>query len=129
MTGAATAATNIAVQLHKRVSANSGGTSAVVAKTKHNTDSPAPLCVVRQYTDVAAGTSFVAGASGGVLFTRLYALDRVAPAGIGIQAMQAFALAEPIPIKPGETLALSMPSAAGPAGNVVLPGFVWSEVR
>jgi hypothetical protein len=129
LTGSATAATNIVVQLHKRSSANAGGTSALVAKTKFDTNTPDALCVVRQYTDVAVGTSFVAGASAGVVFTRLYVLDRVAPAGIGVQALQAYTFAEPVPVKPGETLALSMPAALGPAGNVVLPGFIWSEVR
>jgi hypothetical protein len=128
LTGLATAATNVVVQVHRRSAANTGGTSAVVTAAKRDSGNQPPLAVVRQYTDVAAGTSFVAGTSAGVVLTRHFIIDRTAPA---IAMTETRVVFDPPVVLRGaaEVLALSLPSAAGPAGNTVLPNIVWSEVR
>jgi hypothetical protein len=131
LTGLATAATNVVVQVVRRSSANTGGTSATVTASKRDSSNPTPpLATVRQYTDVAAGTSFVAGTSAGMVLTRHFAWDRTAPAAAVHMSDQRVTFDPPVVLNgAAEVLALSLPSAAGPAGNTTLPNIVWSEVR
>lgn len=117
------------LQVARRKTANSGGTSSTVTSVARDRRSPDAAATVRSYTDVQASTSFVAGTLVGYVWSQHVQQLATNTTG-GAQPYTAVVFDPPLVLRgANELLAFNFSAGAAAAGNKVLAGVKFSEVR
>lgn len=121
--GSATSAAAFVVNVHRRLSAATGGTATTPTPVRRDTRDQVATAVVQQFS---ANPSAV-GTDGGLLLALRKNLGAAATPNVANQTLLGEITDEPVVLQNGEFLAINFGGAAIPAGMVFDYGLVWTE--
>lgn len=120
--GSATSAAAFVINVHRRLSAATGGTATTPTPVRRDTRDQPATAVVQQFS-----ANPTVGTDGGLLLAVRKNLGAAATPNVANQTLLGEVTDEPIVLQNGEFLAINFGGAAIPTGMVFDYGLVWTE--